>query len=401
MKQKTINNRTMQKSNMSLVLKAIFDSHGISRKALAEETGLTPSTVTNIANRLLEEGYIVEMGAGESDVGRKPIILEINRDKAYIVGVELSADQLIGVITGFGGEIRFTAAQKRDQAANAQATLNELCGLARRLMDMAGAARERVLGVGVMSAGPYEREQGVMVNSPNFGWKGRVPVRDFVCETLGVPTYFDRDSVGCAMAETDSERCRDYSVIFAVMVNTIGIGGGLMIDGEVFYGTDNAAAEIGHLTVEPGGPFCGCGDSGCLEAISSGNGILREIRRRIAQGEPSMLAGIPNLTVEDVVRAYRQEDALCMRTVAHAADCLVMAIDNVIKTISPGCVVLGGSFMALLPEYFGLVVSRAGRRVYEPVFKPTPIFPFSYGEVQSAMGGVRLVQKAFFEALNN
>jgi len=401
MKQKTINNRTMQKSNMSLVLKTILDSSGISRKALAEETGLTPSTVTNIANRLLEEGYILETGAGESDVGRKPIILEINRDKAYIVGVELSADQIIGVITGFGGEIRFTAVQKRDQSAGAQATLGELCGLVCRLMETAGADREHVLGVGVMSAGPYEREQGVMVNSPNFGWKGRVPVRDFVRETLGVPAYFDRDSVGCAMAETDSARCREYPVIFAVMVNTIGIGGGLMIDGEVFYGTDNAAAEIGHLTVEPGGPNCNCGDAGCLEAVSSGNGILSEIGRRIAQGEKSVLAGIPDLTVEDVVRAYRQGDALCVRTVAHAADCLVMAIDNVIKTVSPGCVVLGGSFMALLPEYFELVASRAGQRVYEPVFKPTPILPFSYGEVQSAMGGVRLVQKAFFEALNN
>jgi predicted NBD/HSP70 family sugar kinase len=76
-------------------------------------------------------------------------------------------------------------------------------------------------------------------------------------------------------------------------------------------------------------------------------------------------------------------------------------IDNIIKTVSPECVVLGGSLMELLPEYYALVTERAGHRLYDPAFQATQLFPFSYGEIQSAMGAVKLVLTEFFLSLNN
>lgn len=401
MKNKTINNRTMQKSNLSLVLRTIFDLRHVSRKELAEVTGLTPSTVTNIVNRLLEEGYIIETGEGESDCGRKPIILEINEDKAWIVGVELSADRIIGIITGFSGEVRHRAMHKLMHGSPVEATVDTLCDLVRRLMDLSGATRESVLGIGIMSAGPYDRERGVMINSPNFKWRGEVPIRTLICDRLGIPVFFDRDSVGCAMAELDSESCHTFSSIQAVMVNTIGIGGGLIIDGEVYYGLNNCAAEIGHITVLPGGPLCGCGDAGCLEAVSTGDAILRDVRERVSAGETSSLRRNSDISMEDMIAAFRTGDPLCVDAVERAAGYLALVIDNIIKTVSPECVVLGGSFMELLPEYYTLVTERAGNRLYDPTFQPTQLFPFSYREIQSAMGAVKLVLTEFFLSLNS
>jgi predicted NBD/HSP70 family sugar kinase len=398
----TINNKTMQKSNFSLILRAINDFEEISRKELSKLTGLTPSSVTNIVNRLLEERYIIETGSGTSECGRKPIILQINEDKADIIGIELSADKMIGILTGFSGKVRSVHIVKNRNADSVDAAVEAAGSLVESLLAETNSSKDHLLGVGVMSAGPYDRTNGVMIDPPNFkGWH-IVPIKSLLEKRLEVPVYFDRDSVGCVIAEYNSGQCREFRNIVAVLVNTIGIGGGAIVDGEVYYGLNNSAAEIGHMIVEIDGPLCGCGDRGCLEAAASGDAIVRDVKKRILEGGRCGI-DVPqeSVAIEDVVRAYREGDAICREIVRRSARYIGVAIGNIIKTVSPECIVIGGSLITLFPEYYDLINEYVWSRNYVELNGTTKIMKFCYGEIQSAVGAVKLVKRKLFESLSS
>lgn len=291
---------------------------------------------------------------------------------------------------------------KNRNGDSAESAVEAVSSLVDSLLAETDSGKEHLLGVGVMSAGPYDRTKGIMIDPPNFkGWHV-VPIKSLLERKLGVPVHFDRDAVGCVIAEYNSGQCREFRDIFAVLVNTIGIGGGAIVDGEVYYGLNNSASEIGHMTVEIDGPLCGCGDRGCLEAVASGDAIVRDVKRRISEGEPCAIS-VPQecITAEDVVRAYREGDALCRGIVRRSARYLGVAIGNIIKTVSPECIVAGGSLITLFPEYYDLINEYVWSRNYVDLAGTTKLMKFCYGEIQSAVGAVKLVKRKLFESLGS
>ncbi len=398
----SVNSKSMQKNNVSAVLRLVYDSDGISRKEIAARIGLTPASVTNIVAHLMRYDFIVECaeaprregekeGDGAVGLGRRPIALRVNRGRYAVVGVELSADTIAAVVTDFCGTV-LAHGEVENRSDNTPEQAVELAwGLAERLLDEAGADRQKVLGVGLMSSGPYDRETGTLHDPPNFhgeAWKN-APIRALLEARSKYPVFFDRDSVGCALAELGCQPIGDEGTLFAIMVNTVGIGGGLLIGSEVHYGLHNSAAEIGHLTVVPDGPLCGCGDRGCLEAVSSGAAIARALSER--EGAP--------VSVTALIRRYRAGDAAAVEAVRFGAKCLGVAIGNIIKCVGPDCIALGGRFIAAFPEYYGLVEAYARARRYIGTPTEIRIVPFTHGEIQSAVGAVRLVIQNFFKSL--
>lgn len=393
----TINNKTMQRSNLALTLRTIYEQDGISRRDVAAQTGLTPSTVTNIVSRLMEDGLVREQQeewAEGAPVGRRPIRLSICKARYAIVGVELSADRITVVVTDFAGAPLRQAHIQNSGSNSPAVAVEKIKALVFRLISEAALSREQVLGVGLMSSGPYDPETGRMFDPPNFdGWHD-VPIRQMLEEALELPVCFDRDSVGCALeAQADATV---QGTLFALMVNTIGIGGALVIDGEVYYGLDNCAAEIGCMTVIPDGPLCRCGDRGCLEAVSSADALLAYIRMRIAQGaENPFDTDAETADAAALAKAYRNARPLAVEAVTRGASYLGLAIGNVIKVASPDVIALGGSFLVILPEYYDLILKAAtARRQAQPKF-----IPFQHGSIQCALGGVRLVMLHYFKAL--
>lgn len=395
----TINNRIMQRSNLARVLRTIYESGGISRRDVAIRTGLTPSSVTNIVSRLLDEKLVRESVQTCEEglaVGRPPIRLEIANDHYAVIGVELSADRITAVVTDFIGTPLAVGNDDNSGANPPEVATRKIHDLVLRLLKEARVDRECVLGLGLMSSGPYDPETGHMFNPTNFDNWLDVPIRALVEASLGFPVSFDRDSVGCALEAQINES--DEGSLFAVMVNTIGIGGALVINGEVYYGLHNCAAEIGCMTVIPDGPLCRCGDRGCLEAVSSADALLGYIRQRVAEGTEDPFDGCCGTAdAEQLAAAYRAGKPLAVEAVERGAKYLGIAIDNVIKIACPDVVAIGGSFLTALPEYYSLIVTQArARRQAEPRF-----IPFAHGPIQCALGGVRLVIMNYFKALEH
>lgn len=397
MQRNTINNKTMQRSNLARVLWTIYESGGISRRDVAARTGLTPSSVTNIVYRLMEDGLVREDAGsrGESaPVGRRPIRLTICGERYAVVGVELSADRITAVVTDFTGTPLAVGNDENSGANPPEVAVEKIRLLVDSLLRQSGVSRDRVLGLGLMSSGPYDREKGRMLCPTNFdGWID-VPICDMTAEALELPVFFDRDSVGCAL---DAQAAEAVSgALFAILVNTIGIGGALLIDGEVYYGLNNCASEIGCMTVMPDGPRCRCGDRGCLEAISSADALLNYIRERIAAGAPDPFDGAADRAdAAMLAAAYRAGKPLAVEAVQRGARYLGIAIGNIIKVACPNVIALGGSFLVIFPEYYDLIIAEAlDRRQERPKF-----IPFAHGPIQCALGGVQLVINRYFKAL--
>ena len=204
--------------------------------------------------------------------------------------------------------------------------------------------------------------------SPNLpGWRD-VPLRDMVRERYGVDAFLVNDASAAALGEHRFGAGRGVSHLVLLTLGT-GIGGGIIINGEMYGGACGSAGEIGHMVIDVNGPECACGNRGCLEALASGTAVARDAIRRIRQGEKSslveMVGGkIEDITAEKVGAAARNGDSLALDVLAQAANYLGVGMANLVNIFNPEMIVLGGG-MAKLGD---LLIDPARRVVAEKAF---------------------------------
>jgi glucokinase len=212
-----------------------------------------------------------------------------------------------------------------------------------------------VLGAGVAVPGVVSWPDGVNLFSPNFGWRN-VPIRALIEQRLGLSVLAENEVRAVALAEYEFGAARGTRTAVFIDVGS-GVGGAVIIGGALYRGEHGAAAEIGHNTVEPGGPLCGCGNRGCLEVFTSANGIGARADDALALGRPSVLAStLPErVSVEQVMIAAASGDPLACELFDRAAAYLGLAVANAVDNWDPELVVLSGS------------VIRAGGRLLDEI----------------------------------
>lgn len=237
----------------------------------------------------------------------------------------------------------------------------------RRLVDLARAfaARHvcrdtRLRGIGISCGGPLDTRTGLVYNPPNLpGWNG-IPVRTMFEQAFpGVSVVLENDANATALAEWRWGAGRGARNM-AYLTQGTGIGGGLILDGRLYRGTNDLAGEVGHQTILPDGPLCGCGKRGCLEALASGPAIARSARMRLERGEASALLPPDNVSLEDltgrhVVDAARAGDRLARDVLAEAGTYLGIGLANIIQILNPERIILG------------TITVHAGDLILEPI----------------------------------
>ncbi len=232
--------------------------------------------------------------------------------------------------------------------------LSRIVGLGRELLSRPKIADVGVQRIGVGCAGPVDIKAGLVFRPPNLpGWT-RVPLTDHIQRSLGLPTILENDANAAALGEFRYGAGMGARSIVYMTVST-GIGGGIILDGKVWHGVKDAAGEIGHITVCPDGPPCGCGNRGCLEAMSSGPSIARRARAAVASGRQTRLSALANPTAADVVRLAQDGDAVAAEVWADAMKYLGIGVAAVITFLAPERVVIGGG------------VTKAGESLFRPV----------------------------------
>lgn len=239
-----------------------------------------------------------------------------------------------------------------------------------------GHDRATILAAGVGAPGPLDAERGMAQATPTIAGFRDFPIRDRLAEAIGLPTYLEHDGPAAAYGEWMYGAGRGTQNMVFVTVST-GIGGGAIVDGRLQRGRKGQSAHVGHMTLDPDGPVCNCGNRGCWEALASGPAFARAV------GEVGYADGAAAFAA-----ALVGQDA-AVRVVAAQARWLAIGLVNLAHIYSPDVLILGGGVMAGLAQMRPMIAAEYARRAMSP-YRDIPFLAAQLGDNAGLIGAAAL-----------
>ena len=347
------NRDLIKEINRNLVLNLIKSRGPISRTDIARLSGLSLATVSGITGDFIKAGLVHEMGEGESTGGRRPVLLRLNYQAGFVVGVKLMEQAVASALTDLEAQVLHHRVTTLEDQRDLAAVQEVITAAVEATIAESGVDRQRVLGIGVGMAGVVDGEAGVCRYSPFFGWRNVQFARP-LADHFGLPVYLENDVNTLTIAEQWFGYGHGVDHFVVVTVGR-GIGAGIVVNGQFYRGALGGAGEFGHITLAENGPPCDCGKRGCLEALASDPAVVRQARAAIALGEQTALVGVEPLTLDDIVAAAEAGDELARRLLADSGHWLGMGIATLVNILNPQLVIVGGEGV------------RAGEWRFEPM----------------------------------
>jgi glucokinase len=292
---------------------------------------------------------------------------------SYVVGVDVGGTNVVvGTVPEDGRNLYGKMTEPTDINGGPDAVVNQITRLV--LASLASARKElgndiEIIGVGIGSPGPLDTESGTVLMTPNLGWTN-MPLRDRVSKAVGLPATLDNDANCAVLGEWWRGAAQGGEVVLGLTIGT-GIGGGIVLDGEIFHGASGVAGEIGHATIDQTGRRCNCGNYGCLEAYASGPAIARRTLEGLEAGAPSKLpeyvgGDLARITARTVSEAARDGDTFCLDVIRETAHFLGGAIANLVNIFNPDTVVICGGVTLAGDHLFEPLYNQVRRRAFAP-----------------------------------
>ncbi len=270
--------------------------------------------------------------------------------EAYAIGIDLGGTNLRAGLFDAGGTLLARAGVATDVPGGPAAVVRQAARLVEQLVGETGCPREHVCAVGMGAPGPMSHARGVVIKAPNIpGWVN-VPLRDMLREATGLPCTVENDANAAAFGEFRALAGGGSGVTDLVMLTLgTGVGGGIVLGGQLLRGKKDNAGEIGHLIVEPSGRQCPCGQRGCLERYASARAVGQRAAEALDAGEASLLRAVHEsgqaLDALHVEAAAVAGDALARRVWDDTCRYLAIAIVAIQHLLNPDVVVLAGGLI--------------------------------------------------------
>ena len=394
----------LRQHNLALVLQyiaagepvaqaGIAAAEPVSRAGIAAATGLTKTTVSSLVDDLVSTGLVTELGPEASGrIGRPPSALVLNRSGFVGVGLEINVDYIAVCVANLIGEVRSLRTRPRDNRGQSPAkVLGRAVRMTNNAIAAAQAAGLTVAGLAVAVPGPVETDRGLLRLAPNLGWV-EVPVAEVLAGRLatpGLPVLVDNEANLAALGELWYGGHDDLDD-FVHVSGEIGVGAGIVIDGQLFRGVRGFAGEVGHVTVQPDGPRCRCGARGCLEQLAGQEAILRAAG---VAGEVGTSLGQPGGSVAELLARARAGEPETLRAVASAGWALGLALSATVNLVDPSTVVLGGLYASLEPWLREPLLAELSERAITQRWSPARVLASRLGPNAAVRGATGAVVK--------
>jgi glucokinase len=311
-------------------------------------------------------------------------------------GIDLGGTKILVVIADADGNIRGDGRTPTRASEGPRAVVDRISACVRESAREAGIDPSDIEAAGVSAPGPIDAAEGVITDPPNLpGWHD-VPLARLLSECLGTPATLENDANCGAIGEHQFGAGRGFRHMLYVTVST-GIGGGIIIDDELYAGASGAAGEVGHMPVALDGPHCGAGHVGCLEAFASGTAIARRAQEMIDAGGLPRTARIaaqhPPLTAEDVYLAGQQGESEAANIIESAGSFLGIGLAGMINAFNPQAIVIGGGLVNMGGAILGPARRTARERAFEQSFRDVHIVEWELGERVAALGAIAVARK--------
>jgi glucokinase-like ROK family protein len=333
-----------------------FTPSGISRVELARQLNLTRAAITSIINDLQEIGFVKEV-EGQYPSGRKPIVLEINPVRGYVVGVDIGSTHVTILLANYGAHVIKDFEWPIKIGAGPTVVLGQVDTNLKEILKESNLKNEDIKAICIGVPGPVVLHAGMVSEPPIMpGWD-KFPIKTYAKTLWKIPVTIANDAELGAIGEWAYGAGRGERNLAYIKVGR-GIGAGLLLEGQVYHGADGSAGEIGHFTIDENGPLCSCGNRGCLEAFAGGDAVARRAIEAIKIGQRTELSAIDpidSIKSCDVIAAACNGDLLSQKILSEAGYHLGTAIAGLVNLFNPSMIVVGGG------------VSQIGDLLLEPI----------------------------------
>ncbi len=372
-----------------------------SRTEIAHITGWSRAKTSHEVNALIKKGYLVEVGEGNSNGGRKPRLLRFNTGLGYIVGIDIGATSLEVVLADINGSILRRAVEPADVRQPPDDILGRCSVLILDLILAQGIRPEQILGIGVGVPGPVDFTRGVLVAPPLMPDWENFPIRNYFKETFqSAYVVVDNDVNIMALGEQRSGDAANLDHFLVIKIGT-GIGCGIMAGRKIHRGSDGCAGDIGHICVDKEGPICRCGNRGCLEAMAAGPAIAEKAMQAARDGKSELLKKMMDnnhgvLTPENVNSACREGDEAALEIIRSSGQMIGDVLAGLVNFFNPSHIFIGGG-IANFGNHLLIAIKRAVLRRSLPLATTNLAISFSRtGSDAGVIGAIMLALEYLF-----
>ncbi|REJ23324.1 ROK family transcriptional regulator [Caldibacillus debilis] len=328
----TGNQQLVKQINKTLVLETILNEAPISRADIAQKVGLNKGTVSSLVNELIEEQLIYESGPGKSSGGRRPVMLLFNEKAGYSIGIDLGVNYILGILTDLKGHI-VAEIQKKLSVTGVEQVKQMMIAIIEDLIRSAGQSHYGIIGIGIGIPGMVNND-GEILLAPNLGWKN-VRMKEEIENRFQVPVIIENEANAGAYGEKLYGAGKEFDNILYVSAG-IGIGVGVILEGQLFTGSGGFSGEMGHTIIIVNGKECSCGSRGCWEQYASEKALLEE-----AKNIPIPYADKDSISIELLVELAKEGNEEVINLFKKIGAYLGVGINNMINTFNPEQIIIG------------------------------------------------------------
>jgi glucokinase len=323
---------------------------------------------------------------------------ESSNKAEYVVGVDLGGTKILSGVFNHSLESAGVTKLSTKSQRGVDKVIERIARCVQDSVDEADLTMKQVAGLGIGAPGAVDFGSGTVIFAPNLeGWK-EVPLKKELEKQLGVPVFVENDCNIAALGVYVSELKSKPKSMVGIFVGT-GIGGGIIINGDLYSGFGHTAGEIGHMVIDVNGPKCGCGNKGCFEALASRTAIFQQIKAGIKDNQKTILTemlgnDLDDLRSGDLRKAIRRGDKFVDRIVEGAAEYIGIATANLVNILNPEVIVLGGGVMeALADEMMSVIVETATDYAMPGAMKGVEIVASKLGDSAGITGAAVLAKR--------
>jgi glucokinase-like ROK family protein len=331
------------KALKKLIFNFLDQTESSSITELSKELNISVPKTTSLVNELIEEGLISDYGKIESTGGRKASMYGLVADACYFLGVDIKKYYINIGLLNFKKQLVTQKNRIPYKLENTQESLNQLIQIIQGFIKELPIKKEKILSIGINLSGRIKNTTGYSFSFFHFQEE---PLSSVIQDKIGIKTFIENDSRAMAFGEFCFGEVNTEKNVLFVNID-YGIGLGILIDSEVYYGKSGFSGEFGHIPIFDNEIICHCGKKGCLETEASGTAVIRKFKEKIKHGSTSLLIKknktVESINLTDIIQAANNEDVLCIELLAEVGEKLGKGLAALINIFNPELIILGGT----------------------------------------------------------
>jgi predicted NBD/HSP70 family sugar kinase len=346
---------------------SILQKNGpLTKNSIALASKLKLTTLNRIMQPLEKAKLVRQSQIGESTGGRKPVLYDVNTNKYYLIGIDISRTYTQVILANLKMEVIEKLQFPMDASCSPEKTISTISAWLDCILKSAKIDAQKLLGIGLGTVGPLDRKKGVMINPVNFeasGWVN-LPIKTMLEESLGQPVIVDNGANAAVLAELLYGKGRNLKNVVYFNFG-IGIRTGAVSSGTIIRTINDTEDAFAHMVINVDGEACSCGNAGCIECYSSVFAITRKYLSELNGGKSSRIPKTPNeINYMDICLAAEKGDELSVKIITESASILGTGLANFINLWNPDLVILSGPLIKHSTLFYKVCTEIASQKFY-------------------------------------